>query len=105
MVLRDDAILAEKQWLEALTEIEKSYGQSPHLIDLQSGLGLIPKTGDLIEKPQSLAAWFAELAMLPIQRFLARRPAAEIHRLRSELPAAGRLAMSVERLFGTVAKW
>lgn len=102
---RDEAIEAERNWNQALNEIEKKFGKDPRLINIERAISWSGSIGEVIDNPTSWKSWLASLTEVPVQvavRLASQRPAVEIHHLRSKLPAPDRLARSVERLFGTI---
>jgi len=102
---RDEAVDAERKWEQVLTEIETNFGTDPHLVSIKRAIAFGESIGEIIDKPTSWKNWLSSLTNLPLEiaaRLVSQRPAIEIHRLRSKLPSPGRLAKSVERLFGQV---
>lgn len=99
---RDAATKAARKWTGILNEISQSYGPSPRIVDITSGLGLAEDATEIIEDVSSAKAWVKGLANRPVQavvRLFRRRPVAHIHRLRAELPASGRLLAALRRVF------
>ncbi len=102
---RDEAIAAERNWKQALGEIDANFGQDPRLISIERAITWSESISEIADKPTSWKNWLASILDLPknaIVRLVSQRPAIEIHHLRSELPSPDRLAKSVERLFGSI---
>jgi hypothetical protein len=102
---RDEAVDAERKWEQVLTEIETNFGPDPHLVSIKRAITFGESIGEIMDKPTSWKNWLSSLTNLPLEiatRLVSQRPAIEIHRLRPKLPSPGRLAKSVERLFGPI---
>jgi hypothetical protein len=102
---RDEAVDASRRWEDMLAELERSFGAEPGLVSVRRGLNFAESAAKVIEQPTSWTAWSGALLSLPaevISRVLSRRPAIEIHRLRRQLPATGRLHNTIHRLFGEI---
>lgn len=102
---RDEAIDAEGKWQLALAEIETNFGADRHLVSIKRAIAFGESIGEIVDKPTSWKNWLSSFASLPVEiamRLISQRPAVEIHQLRSKLPSPGRLAKSVERLFGQI---
>ncbi|HEX6099585.1 MAG TPA: hypothetical protein VF432_24945 [Thermoanaerobaculia bacterium] len=98
-----EAQKAEKKWRKVLEELRLTFGDHPNLIEIGNVLSYGDVVGELVDEPASARSWLSAVATLPIEianRILRRRPIIEIHRLRSDIPAGGRLGKCVETLFG-----
>jgi hypothetical protein len=99
----DEAVGAQKKWQDAMDELELSFGGGGSLFTTRSALDLGESMGEVVDNPTSYSAWAKAIFGLPItmlSRVHRRRTLVGIHRLRRELPAAGRLVKSIDELFG-----
>jgi hypothetical protein len=105
--IRQKAVKAEAKWNGVLKEVGRSYGPSPDLVNLASGLALAQSAADVLDKPTSVSAWAGAIAALPVTaaaRYFRRRPVAQLYKLRSELPASGRLSAVVNAMFPEITR-
>jgi hypothetical protein len=94
---------AVHRWNAVNDELRRSFGEEPHLVSLDGFLAFGKDVGELATNPKKPSAWMKSLLGLPvdiIRRVLLRRQAVELHRLRREVPGAGRLHRSITSLFG-----
>lgn len=99
---RNRALTLERRWSATLKEIERSYGLSPGLITVRSGLGLAEDASALGDTPKDWSEWAKVLGGLPltaILRLMARRPVIELIKLRRELWSSGRIAERLQQLY------
>jgi hypothetical protein len=99
----DEIADAENTWRKANEEIKRSFGSEPHLVTVDGVLSLAKTGAATIDSPTKVKSWMSILLGLPVEvlrRVAARRPAVELHRLRPERTAPGRLAQSIKALFG-----
>jgi hypothetical protein len=99
----DEVADAVNEWDRVNKEISRSFGTEPHLISVEGILGLGRTGADAVDSPLKAKSWMSLLLGLPadvLSRVIARRPAVELHRLRRDRPAAGRLELSIRALFG-----
>lgn len=95
---------AARKWKAVSDELRQSFGEEPHLVSLDGFLDFGKDLGKVATDPKKPSAWTKSLLGLPvnvIRRVLLRRKAVELHQLRREVPAAGKLQNSIERLFGS----
>lgn len=98
-----EAQKVEKKWRKVLNELELAFGDQPNLVEIGSILNYGEVVGELVDHPASARGWLNGIVKLPVDvtsRILRRRPMVEIQRLRTDIPSGGRLAKSVETLFG-----
>jgi hypothetical protein len=99
---RDDEVRAESKWNAVLGEIERSFGPSPRLVSLSSGIALADAVGKVLDHPQKPTSYLSALEKLPLDivvRLFRRQPMAQAHKLRSELPSSSRLVSAIRSVF------
>jgi len=99
---RDRAVEIKRKWLKVLGEVDKRYGPSPARVTLESGISLAEDAAEVVPRPEDVGAWLKALGGLPMEflkGLLRRRPIAQIHRIRRELPAAATLKKVINVLF------
>jgi hypothetical protein len=97
-----DAQRAERKWQLAFAELGQSYGAEPDILTVHRALNFAENIAHVVDEPRKAKSWATSLLSLPaesIRRLLSRRPLVEIHRLRNQIPAGGRLDKAVIRLF------
>jgi len=90
-------------WKLVTKEIERKYGDEPHLISVNGVLSFGREAAELSDEPHKAKNWVNILLGLPFdiaRRVLSRKPAIEIHRLHKEQPGAGRLMNAIAQMFG-----
>jgi hypothetical protein len=103
---RDAAVQLERRWQSIVGEIDKAFGLSPQLVTLSSGISVAQDAAGILDNATSLSAW-VQVLKLPVNvlsRLLLRRPVAQLHRLRKELPGAVRLRSAVNLMFPEMTK-
>jgi hypothetical protein len=104
---RTEEKAALRKWHEINKEISRSFGGGGSLITRKNVFDFgapALKTG---LNPAAPANWLKLMAALPfeaLERLLNRRPVAEIHRIRKDIPGTGALKKSIKHLFGDVIK-
>jgi hypothetical protein len=102
---REDSIAAETKFEKILEEIARSYGPHPGLFSLEKGISFANDAIEVAEDPASWKAWLTAIGAFPhdlANRLVARRPVAEIHDLRMDIPGPLALRNSIDSLFGPV---
>lgn len=98
----DQAKDADSRWQRAVEEVSDNFGLRPRLWSWRGAAKFAEQLGGTVDKPTSYASWTKALAALPvdvISRLVRRRTVVGLHRLSREIPAAGTLRETLERLF------
>lgn len=94
---------AEEKWSGVIEEIGRAFGKEPYIVRTKAVLDLSTSAAKVIDEPKSYESLVSLLVKQPVemlQRFLARRPAIELHDLIGSLPATEAVRLSAYRLFG-----
>lgn len=101
MLSRDDALRLERDWVNAIEQIKKEFGHAPETITLKRGLGLASNLLNVLLSPWNPISWASLLSGAGFdvaKDVMARGPAIEIHKLRSQLPSPTGLRTAVNKL-------
>jgi hypothetical protein len=96
---------AYNKWEGAFKEIERKFGDGEGLVTIRGALSMAESAADMVAEPYKPKGYVKAIREVPLEiafRMFSRRTATEIHRLKRDLPASGRLARTASRLFGEI---
>lgn len=97
-----DEIAAGRKWSRAFKELEDEFGKGDGIITIDVLLRLAAAGSRILVDPLSPGKWLDALIGQPkewLSQMINNKPLIEIHRLRKQMPATGRLHHSISRLF------
>ncbi|MFC1635196.1 hypothetical protein ACFL5Z_10160 [Planctomycetota bacterium] len=101
-IFHDNSVKVKSKWDNVLKEVERNFGTEPNLFTSRHAISFSQIFGRIINDPFNFQLWREAIVKLPIgtiRRLLGRHTLIEIHSIRPELPAAGRLINSIKALF------